>query len=724
MRITAWMLLVGLLSGMLAGCSTPRFGLSKSEPPTTKPEERVKYGNPWKKEKSESEIASSKSGSPAMPADLAEQIAKSRAASAKPNPSLTDTLKRAAAAEARGDLDAARAAYLEVVASQPNHVEAHHRLGVIADMNRDAQTADDHYARAYAANPRDADLLSDMGYSLYLRGRFDTAEVKLKEALDQNPNHRSAQNNLGLLYGKQGKYDQALAMFRQTGTENEAQKNIAALFPNGRPDNTNLARNPGNGPAAMSPAAPGTTAPPMPADIDQRLVGGSRETPQGTNPQRSPSGGYPPAGNGQSFVGNPGSSTLPGMSGGPAAQNGSNWGAGSANPQGPLSNPAQGQGPWGTPPGTTVAPVAGPTPGPGDFWQGGLADPSAIPYPQSHRQSSGFAEPRPGTMSNALTGPMNNGQNSVQNFAPGNLPWPTSPRSGTGAQGNWGNSENGIEPATYVDRGATGGNWNGMQPSNNHPAPPASAADASRLAAQMGLAAGPGTMFSPFGSGPSGDPGSTSPWNAQGPSSSSAQFAPADQFGQAGPWNQSPIAPSQGMNGSNPWGGNGFAGGSPPRGDSGPQFKAWSNSPGQTQPTPPQNSGPPIAPPSPWNDLQPTPTWPQAWPSAERPSFETTAPPTYGAPGQSSQSSGTIPQWPYSQSQSGQSQSAQSQPYGASPSPMPAGNGTSGMPVVTPGPASANSSMPVVPGTSGAANAPNSAGATTFPNWPYAPARP
>lgn len=271
MRNTAWILTVGLLTTLSPGCSTPRMGLAKNDPPAPAAEERVQYGFPWSKQPNSAVAKAPKPGkADEMSADLAAKLAESRAANAKPTANLAETLRRAATAEADGNLDLARAAYLEVISKDPRNAEAHHRLGVIADMSRDARTADEHYAQAYATNPKDADLLSDMGYSLYLRGRLDEAEVKLKDALQVNQYHRSAQTNLGLVYGKQGRYDDALTMFRQAGTESEAQRNIATLFPEGRPGSTTSLASfePGQAPnsANLTNANDRSSAPPFPTE--------------------------------------------------------------------------------------------------------------------------------------------------------------------------------------------------------------------------------------------------------------------------------------------------------------------------------------------------------------------------------------------------------------------------------------------------------------------------
>lgn len=363
MRYTAWILTVGLLTTLSPGCSAPRMGLAKNEPPPPAAEERVQYGFPWGKQKDPAVANAPQPGkTEEMSAELAAKLAESRAANTKPAANLAETLRRAAAAEADGNLDLARAAYLEVVSKEPRHAEAHHRLGVIADMSRDSRTADEHYAQAYASNPKDADLLSDMGYSLYLRGRLDEAEVKLKDALQVNQYHRSAQTNLGLVYGKQGRYDDALAMFRQAGTESEAQRNLATLFPKGRPGSTTALASfePGQAPPAtdVTTATARSSAPPFPtdegstnseADFEQAIRLAMQNQNRGSSQTAPPATPFPP---------------------------------GSSNPAGTTS--ANGQAVGGQPllPGPSTTPSASSS----DLWYGALgSDPATTPQPDSQR---------------------------------------------------------------------------------------------------------------------------------------------------------------------------------------------------------------------------------------------------------------------------------------------------------------------------------------------------
>jgi len=148
--------------------------------------------------------------------------------------SLTGDLNRGHALAQQGRIEEAKTHYEQVLRQQPNHSLAHHRLAIIADKQKDFQIAEYHYRMALARSASDPDLLSDLGYSYFLQEKYRQSEQALRDALRYNPAHARSLNNLGLLYGTQGDHNRALAMFRQTGSEQEAQAKLATLFSNGR----------------------------------------------------------------------------------------------------------------------------------------------------------------------------------------------------------------------------------------------------------------------------------------------------------------------------------------------------------------------------------------------------------------------------------------------------------------------------------------------------------
>jgi tetratricopeptide (TPR) repeat protein len=80
-----------------------------------------------------------------------------------------------------------------------------------------------------AAHPGDAAIFADMGYTLYLEGRWSEAEMILRQSLALNPDDIRGHNNLGLVLAHLGKMDAATAEFRRAGCT-EAQGHINLAF--------------------------------------------------------------------------------------------------------------------------------------------------------------------------------------------------------------------------------------------------------------------------------------------------------------------------------------------------------------------------------------------------------------------------------------------------------------------------------------------------------------
>ena len=149
--------------------------------------------------------------------------------------SLTKNLKEGKAALREGRLSDARRAFQQVIDEDPQNSFAHHRLAIIADRNHDFPNADGHYQAASDADPNNADLLSDFGYSKLLRQDLEGSETLIQKALVLDPSNQHALNNLGWLQAKRGDYSGALATFRKVGSDVEAEKKMAVLFPQGHP---------------------------------------------------------------------------------------------------------------------------------------------------------------------------------------------------------------------------------------------------------------------------------------------------------------------------------------------------------------------------------------------------------------------------------------------------------------------------------------------------------
>ncbi len=150
---------------------------------------------------------------------------------------LAEFLKEGDQLRKNGQLEDARLVYTKAILIAPENADVHHRLAFIADKQRQYQAADEHYQAALRIRPRDVNLLNDLGYSFALRGDTQQAELTLKEALVIDKSHKGAMANLGAIYAQQNRFPEALEMFRNGATESETQQYIAKLFPQGRTGN-------------------------------------------------------------------------------------------------------------------------------------------------------------------------------------------------------------------------------------------------------------------------------------------------------------------------------------------------------------------------------------------------------------------------------------------------------------------------------------------------------
>jgi Flp pilus assembly protein TadD len=148
---------------------------------------------------------------------------------------IAEALAEGGRAERSNDLKSARTAYEKVLSVDPQHSFANYQLAVIADNEGRFAEAERHYQTLLRKSPRNADLLASLGWSYLLQGRYEESERTLREALAVDSKHRTAMYNLGWLYGTLGNYDQALTVFRTAGSDEDAQRAMAELFPRGRP---------------------------------------------------------------------------------------------------------------------------------------------------------------------------------------------------------------------------------------------------------------------------------------------------------------------------------------------------------------------------------------------------------------------------------------------------------------------------------------------------------
>ncbi|HZN36148.1 MAG TPA: tetratricopeptide repeat protein [Pirellulaceae bacterium] len=132
--------------------------------------------------------------------------------------------------ERAGEWDKARALYEEARKQNPESPELAHRLGIVADAQRRHSEAEQLFQFALDRDRGNATVLSDLGYCYYLQGQLSKAESALLKATRLEPGNSRHWNNLALVIGHQGRYEEALECLRETGSEADAQYNLAFIY--------------------------------------------------------------------------------------------------------------------------------------------------------------------------------------------------------------------------------------------------------------------------------------------------------------------------------------------------------------------------------------------------------------------------------------------------------------------------------------------------------------
>ncbi len=166
--------------------------------------------------------------SPSLASELADRRREAEPKTAQASAeTIRSLLERGHEELAQGRLVEAKMHYEQVLAEDPDHAEAHHRLAILADRSGDYASAEEHYQAALKANPSDADVLNDLGYSCFLQGRAADSERYLSRAQKINPRHPHVEENLSLLYDR----EKAERVLRSVMGPRQTQATLVKLFP-------------------------------------------------------------------------------------------------------------------------------------------------------------------------------------------------------------------------------------------------------------------------------------------------------------------------------------------------------------------------------------------------------------------------------------------------------------------------------------------------------------
>jgi len=114
-----------------------------------------------------------------------------------------------------GRLAEADRIYRQILAQQPNHVDALHLLGTLAVQVGELDAGMELIRRAIRLKPDYAEPHSNLGIALKAKGQVDEAIASHREAIRLKPDFAAAYNNLGMALADVGQLDEAIAAYGQ-----------------------------------------------------------------------------------------------------------------------------------------------------------------------------------------------------------------------------------------------------------------------------------------------------------------------------------------------------------------------------------------------------------------------------------------------------------------------------------------------------------------------------
>lgn len=175
---------------------------------------------PWSRSKSRS---ASSSLSPPLAAEVVpDEPAKRDAGSL--------ALAWGRSAETQQQYDRAEELYRRAMQFPRHKAAGAHRLANLFVRRGRVEEAEPFYRQALAEQPKNVDLLADLGYTMYLQRRWAEAQGFLDQAVQLDGAHARSHNNLGLVLAHQGQTTAALREFRRAGLGGaEAHVNLALV---------------------------------------------------------------------------------------------------------------------------------------------------------------------------------------------------------------------------------------------------------------------------------------------------------------------------------------------------------------------------------------------------------------------------------------------------------------------------------------------------------------
>jgi len=146
----------------------------------------------------------------------------------------------------QGNYKAAEKQYQQILAEDPNNLDAVSNLGVVYVRNGNLRSAESTLEKAVAITPDNDFLLTTLGIVQYRQSKFDEAIVQLTKAIAINPKSATAHNYLGIAASQKVRQQEAEKEILQALANNpddaDAHFNLAVILITTQPGSKELAR--------------------------------------------------------------------------------------------------------------------------------------------------------------------------------------------------------------------------------------------------------------------------------------------------------------------------------------------------------------------------------------------------------------------------------------------------------------------------------------------------
>ncbi len=146
----------------------------------------------------------------------------------------------------QGNYRAAEKQYQQILAEDPNNLDALSNLGVVYVRSGDLRSAESTLEKAVAIAPDNDFLLTTLGVVQYRQSKFDEAIVQLTKAIAINPKSATAHNYLGIAASQKGRQQEAEKEILQALANNpddaDAHFNLAVILITTQPGSKELAK--------------------------------------------------------------------------------------------------------------------------------------------------------------------------------------------------------------------------------------------------------------------------------------------------------------------------------------------------------------------------------------------------------------------------------------------------------------------------------------------------